>query len=145
MKKTRRNKLINIFLILTMLSHVTYFHDILDNYVICYGTDGHVEIENINNPSDCIISTQEQNNLPNEISFKNNYQDNNCNDISLHSNCFEDSQFLSDKKITSSFNLNCLVQQLPRSNEKENFSIFFHNQKFINQTLQNYSTVTLLI
>ncbi|MCB0751928.1 MAG: hypothetical protein KDC52_10675 [Ignavibacteriae bacterium] len=145
MKKVNRNKIINIFLILAMLSHVTYLHDMLDNYVLCYGTDGHVAIENINDTAECVNPSSKNNELQNELSFSNNYENNKCNDISLHSNCFADNQFLLDKKNITSINLNCFIQQLPRLHQKEIFSNILNSPEVLNQTLHNYSTVSLLI
>jgi len=145
MKKTKRNNIINIFLIVALLSHVTYFHELLDNYVLCYGTDGHIAIENINDSSDCINPSQKINNFQNELNITSNYQDNNCNDISLHSNCFEDNQFLLDKKISPSINFDYFIQYLPRLDQKEIFSRSIKSIEPLNQALQNYSTVTLLI
>ena len=128
-----------------LLSHVTYFHDLLDNYVVCYGTDGHIAIENIIDSSDCINPSQKNSNFQNELNISSNYEDNNCNDISLHSNCFEDSQFLLDKKISPSINFDFFIQFLPRLYQKEIFSHKLKSIEPLNQALQNYSTVTLLI
>lgn len=125
-----------------MLSHITYLHDLLDSYVLCYGSDGHIAIESLDDCNDCKnISSSHY--VANE--FSTLIQENNCNDLSINNNCFEDAQFLLDKKNITSINLNCFIQQLPRLHQKEIFSNILNSPEVLNQTLHNYSTVSLLI
>ena len=125
-----------------MLSHVTYLHDFLDRYVLCYGSDGHIAIENLDDCTDC-------ENISSSHYFTNGFspviQENNCNDLSINSNCFEDAQFL--LKTTNVFELNKnvhikLVYNPPLEIEFAKIEIC---QKSYNPILDNYTTVSLLI
>ena len=125
-----------------MLSHVTYLHDFLDRYVLCYGSDGHIAIENLDDCTDCEnISSSHY--LAN--GFSPIIQENNCNDLSINSNCFEDAQFL--LKSTDGFELNKnvnikLVYNPPSEIEFAKIKVY---QKNYNPILDNYTTVSLLI
>ncbi len=142
MKTYRKYKLINLFLLISILSHTTYLHNLLDSYVLCYGSDGHLEVENIDDCSDCknVASSDQMSNK-----FTSNFQENNCNDISLDGNCFEDVQYLiKNVKILTSQN-NSSVELFYSPDQKVKFTntnIFVKNY---NPALQNYSTVLLII
>lgn len=125
-----------------MLSHITYLHDLLDNYVLCYGSDGHIAIESLDDCNDCENSSSSQY-FTNE--FSTLIQENNCHDLSINSNCFEDAQFL--LKNTNVFELNKNVHiKLCYSPPLEiEFTKIKVCQKSSNPILDNYTTVSLLI
>lgn len=145
MKTNISKKIISIFLILSMLSHLTYLHELLDNYVLCYGNDGHIAIENINNDFECEITHSSKSMVYSNISSNTSFQNNNCNDVSLGNDCYEDSQFLIDSKTNFTFNTNPFILNLPRTKQKPVF-LDIKDQLFSkNLILENYTTVSLLI
>lgn len=125
-----------------MLSHLTYLHDLLDNYVLCYGNDGHIAIENINDNLECEITNATSVMVnSNTLSFQNN----NCNDISLGNDCYEDSQFLNDSKTNITISVNAFIQPLQRTKQKPVYSNIKDHLSISNLILENYTTVSLLI
>lgn len=125
-----------------MLSHVTYLHDFLDRYVLCYGSDGHIAIESLDDCNDC-------ENISSSIYLINEFstliQDNNCNDLSINGNCFEDAQFL--LKSTNVFELskNVHIKHIYNPPLEIEFAKIQICQKSYNPILDNYTTVSLLI
>ena len=124
-----------------MLSHLTFMHSFVQNYIICYGSDGHIQIENVNDCGSCenhpIFESAEI-----TISYLSSTD---CNDVSLDENCLDDAQFFSKNKIT-----------INAGNQKNNIFIFRSgNHKrtlnkidtitFGNNILENYTTVSLII
>ena len=137
MKITQRNKIINLVLILSILSHITYLHNYLDDYILCYGNDGHITIEKLSDCNECsnldLISTN--------IYF--DYDD--CTDFPILNSCFEDTEFLVDKKVNISLNLvsNKRYVLNPQPKTKHTQTIKYNTLK--DSILESYSTISLLI
>lgn len=143
MRKTYLHKSFNLFLILIILSHLSYFHNVLENYIVCYGSDGHVEIENINSNSECSnIDMTRSSSYMGEIIVPNS----DCKDVSLSVNCFEDDKIISENKIISSFDIQKNISQVLSFADKQipTFN-YFNSIKIANNILENYTTVSLLI
>jgi len=145
MKRAYLIKYISVFLLLSMLSHTTYLHDYLENYVLCYGVDGHVAIENVDDCSDCsIISTLI---IPIGASqYSKIFSANeDCQDFSLNSECFEENEFLIVNKTAKSYSSSISLLELPRLNQKSISSGIINSSEISNLILQNYTTVLLII
>ena len=128
-----------------MISHLTYLHDFLDNYILCYGNDGHVAVENTNDSSDCESNSFSIEFEPNYLSDNATFHDDNCNDVSLHNNCVEDNQFLLDNKTSIPFNTHVIAQRFPRTKQKLKYSEIKEHLSIINPILESYTTVSLII
>lgn len=124
-----------------MLSHITFIHNIVHDYVLCYGNDGHIEIENVNDCTDCAPQSMfdTQTASSSQISSKD------CNDISLNENCFEEEQYLSknNTSINRSIQKSKLFSFL-NGNPKNNFNLDNKN-RLENNILESYSNILLLI
>ncbi len=136
-----RYKITSTILILVILSHITFMHNIMHNYVICYGNDGHIEVENINECDDCtphsIFDDKE------ESSSKLSTKD--CEDVSLDINCFEEEQYISQNKIF--INRTILESNLFLFQDDDLANISNQKEKtiFKNKVLDSYTTISLLI
>ncbi len=144
MRITYLHKLFSLLLVIAMISHLSYFHNILDNYVVCYGSDGHIAIENINNNSECsnldlILSSS----FSGEIIRANI----DCIDVSLDDYCSKDAKNISVNKTTINFELQKKAFQiLSFDTQKHNPTINnSHSIKIVNNILEKYTTVLLLI
>ncbi|MFH1528977.1 MAG: hypothetical protein ABIJ40_11380 [Bacteroidota bacterium] len=140
-----RNKVINVFLLFSMLSHVTFLHNYFDNYILCYGADGRIAIENANDFSECegvkIFDKEVRPNNTGATTVDNT----DCEDVSLDENCFEENQFLSKNKIViPDYILKTNQLVLPSENEVNSFHQIDFNLTD-NTILENYTTVSLLI
>ncbi len=140
MKVKFPHKLVNIVLILMMFSHTSFFHEYLQNYVLCFGIDGHIQIENVNECEECskldffITNTLEQ------VIVQNL----DCEDIPLDKHCFEENQFISQRNLISTIGIQLPVISFLSSGKK----VLFYNLDFkstINPTLENYKKVSLTI
>jgi len=133
------NKSTHILLLLIFVSHLTFFHNLLDEYVICSGNDGHIAIENANDCDECndIQFTGETKSL--ELSSQD------CEDVALDQNCFEDAQFIPKDKIVVTANIVKLATIFEDSYNEKEFNHTYINQDFENQILESYSTISLLI
>ena len=136
-----RYKITSTMLILVILSHITFMHNLVHDYIICYGNDGHIEVENINECDDCtphsMFGDKE------ESSSKLSNKD--CEDVSLDVNCYEEEQYISqNKKLINRTILKSTMLSFQIENPENTF-----NQKdkiiFKNKTLENYTTILLLI
>jgi len=133
------NKTLHILLLVIFVSHLTFFHNLLANYVICSGSDGHVEIENVNDCDECNdINYGEQND---GVEFKEQH----CEDVALGENCFEDEQFFHKDKIIIAANFAKAPTKREKSdNQKEIFNTT-KNYSIPNQILDGYTTVSIII
>lgn len=134
-------KIINTVLIIVFLSHLTFLHDYLGNYVICYGADGHEAIERINECDDCMSSNFQ---VPEILQGIETVAQSDCEDIALEENCISESQFIPKKKITVSTSIVkvATIKLTPCRNTEINP---ITNRIFENITIENYTTVSLLI
>jgi hypothetical protein len=142
MKTKTTYKIINIILILTIFSHLSFFHEYLQNYVICYEIDGNVQIENINDCEECTnINLVIPSSMPEESTIKNI----DCLDIPLEANCFNDQQFISRKNKVNITKSTILSVQTFIAFKKENIFTTTKNLTFNNHILDNYLSVLLII
>jgi hypothetical protein len=137
-----QNKFINILLLFTIFCHLSFLHSITENYVLCVGNDGHIALENITDNKSCKFDLCEQTLIGKvAISLDNTH----CKDIPFHRDCFEENQFMPDKKNLNSLRvlLLGLTFILPEFTESSKHNkIFEILESFI---LKNYSTVSLII
>jgi hypothetical protein len=136
-----RDRITSIILVLVMFSHFTFMHTIVHDYVLCYGTDGHIEIENVNELSDCaphsIFDTQ--------ATSSTQLSSNDCKDISFDENCFEEEDYLTQDKTSVNRNIQKNKMFSFQKGNTENF-ISLNNKNIIeNNILENYSNISLLI
>lgn len=136
-----RYKITSTILILVILSHITFIHNIMHNYVICYGNDGHIEVENINECDDC--TPHSMFNDKEESSSKLTTKD--CEDVSLDINCFEEEQYISQNKILINRTILESDMFLFQDKDLENISIQKEKTIFENKILESYTTISLLI
>lgn len=124
-----------------MLSHITFIHNIVHDYVLCYGNDGHIEIENVNDCTDCSPRSR----FDTHTASSSQISSKDCSDISLEENCFEEEQYLSKNKtsINRSSQKSKLFSFL-NGNLENNFSLDNKN-RLENNILVNYSNISLLI
>ncbi|NOX66341.1 MAG: hypothetical protein GXO85_11280 [Chlorobi bacterium] len=143
MKLKVLNKIINISLIVIMISHLTFLHNIFQDYVLCNGVDGHVTVENIDESAAC----------SNSFSFaasiavgQSIYDVDNCQDTRLDENCIDEDVFIPKDKVDLNVDLaNTWETITPTENE---FKIYKSVDKDLfkeNHILKNYTTVSLLI
>lgn len=133
------NKSIHILLLLIFVSHLTFFHNLLDDYVICSGNDGHIAIENANECDEC--SDIQFNGYTKSVELSS--QD--CKDVALNQNCFEDAQFIPKDKIFVTANIVKLGTILDNSHKEKEFNHSYINHDFENPILERYTSVSLLI
>ena len=141
MNITLREKILSIIIVVTLLSHLTFLHNVLENYVVCIGTDGHIAVENVSECDECIetefLASNDVANI--EVSKTD------CEDISLDQNCFEINQFVTKNKIDISENVFELTAVLSESRTEIKYYYSINNNKDKNPILKNYTTVSLLI
>ncbi len=133
-------KLINVVVILVMLSHITFMHNLFKNYVLCFGSDGHIQIENINDCEECtgldILNTA--------TSTENvTIQNLDCEDIPLDEHCFEENQFLSKKNILAITEIKSKVTTTTPNREVTFINL--NTNPTNNHILESYTTVSLTI
>ena len=116
MKHNLINKSTHILLILTLISHLSFFHNLLDNYVICSGSDGHIAIENVNDCDEC--SNIQFNGYTKTVEFSS--QD--CEDTALDQNCFEDDEFIPKDRIVITANIVKLAAIFENTNYEKEFN-----------------------
>jgi hypothetical protein len=117
---------------------------VLENYVVCYGFDGHVEVENINNSYECSsIDMMRSSSYMGEIVVSNS----DCKDVSLGVNCFENDIIISENKTSSRIDIQKYITHILSFDANKNIPTFnfFNSIKIINNILENYTTVSLLI
>ena len=137
MKKLNQYKIINIFLLISIFSHVSYLHDLLDNYILCHGKDGHIAIENINDCSSCDVV--------NILNTNTAISNNDCDDFSLNEHCFEEEKYLSQSKVFIDSNLLKKCSGYLKVNNKNVEENRIQEHLFHNTILKTYTTVSLLI
>lgn len=139
---TLRYRVINIVLMFVMLSHLTFIHNFIYDYVLCYGNDGHIQIENINEFENCksrSIFEVEKTISTYIISSVD------CEDVSLDENCFEEEQFIFNKRVNSyAVILKSNISIYLTENQKNGTDKIEIN-RFGSNVLENYTTVSLLI
>ena len=116
----------------------------LQSYILCFGEDGRVVLENLNSEQFCCnYSNSDLFNL--FYSSASFYKDhNNCEDISLTESCDEEKLIIKVKNVTNFFNL-ILFIDYAQSNSN-NFSIIIKSEKLdFSPQLSSYKTVSLLI
>ena len=146
MKKTVLHKVINLMLLLVMLSHLSYFHQLLETYVVCYGSDGHIEIENIEDNSSCSSSglNQTKTHITSVM-----FESNDCDDVKLGEQCIEDLPYLVGNKLN-------FIQILPFSaitefnnRKRKPFSYSVYKNTEVNKILDirynSHSDINLLV
>ena len=142
MNSIQSKKILSLFLIVSMLSHVTFLHNYLDDYVLCYGNDGHTAIEKLN---DC----DEYLNLEvrNSTEFNNNVHFNNddCTDFPIFDSCFEDNEFVIDKKVNFGINFISNILHKVKPQYKTKHILITNLTTLKDSILESYSTVSLLI
>lgn len=133
------NKSTHILLLLIFVSHLTFAHELVSEYVICTGTDGHVAVENVNECDDCKVMKYAES--TNEVEL----QQQDCEDVAIDENCFEEEQFLPKDKIdVTSYYVTLSILPEPTEDQRSNFN-FKDYYKFIDPVLENYTTVSLII
>ncbi|MDZ7765843.1 MAG: hypothetical protein U5K00_15740 [Melioribacteraceae bacterium] len=140
MKYNFLNKATHILLLIIFISHLTFAHELMSEYVICTGTDGHVAIENVNECDDCndINYYVEP---TNDVEIKQ--QD--CEDVALYENCFEEEQFLpKDKMILSFYSITISVLPEPAEDQRCKTNLNDYS-KLSDPILESYTTVSLII
>jgi hypothetical protein len=133
------NKITSVVLVFVMLSHMIFMHSFLENYVICYGNDGHIEIENVNDSESCDDHSLAEYRTSSIISNSD------CQDFNLEENCFNDEQLIFQNQIK--INAGIKKEEAFISDLKNKFQTFIKIETniYFNNTLENYSTISLLI
>ncbi|NHZ87128.1 MAG: hypothetical protein GWP19_14855 [Planctomycetia bacterium] len=140
MRTFSRIRILNLLLITIMLSQLAFSHSIAQDIVICYGNDGHIQLENINDSLSCekrLISETETI-LPYFIKVD-------CQDKSLNGGCLENEPFISNNKTVINLGIlknNIFVFRLV--NNRNTFTKIDKNA-FGNHVLESYNTVSLII
>jgi len=142
MKRFFQNKNIHIFLLVALISHPAFIHELMANYVICRGSNGHIGVERLNDCSDCNdIQYTELEKTTGTTLLDNQC----CEDVALDNGCFEENQYPPKVRMLA-------ANQLPKVEKNsfepsvENFA--YHNlfmNRSYNQSLEHYTTVSLLI
>ena len=135
-------KILNIVLILVMLSHVSFFHEYLKNYVICYEPNGDVQVENIN---DCEECTNINLIIPSAVPTESSVNKTDCLDFPLDGDFFSHHQFIT--KNSNVLITNNILSSVPTF-IKINSNIDFRNYKntlIKNLILENFTSVLLII
>ena len=125
---------------LVMFSHITFMHNLVQNYVLCFGNDGHIQIENANDCEECtsvdIITSL--------TGVKNTIIHNlDCKDIPLDEHCFEDNQFVSKNNTILISDVKSKVTTIT-SNREVTF-VSLNTKPSNNHILESYTTVSLTI
>ena len=141
MKIFYRNNIVSIILLVTLLSHITFMHSVVQNFVLCYGNDGHIQIEDVNDSESC----ESHSTFESEETTTVYINSADCEDVNLNENCFEEEQFISKNRIA----INCDVLRsknfsVRNENWKNNFNKNYQT-KFGNNILESYTTVSLII
>ena len=133
------NKSTHILLLLIFISHLTFAHDLMSEYVLCTGSDGHIAIEKVDDCTEC-----------NNVNYFDQtdgveIKQQSCEDVSLEENCFEEEQFLPKSKIVlSTYITTFAFIPIETYNNKDKF--YSNNfYQLIDQPLENYTTVSLII
>ncbi len=138
---TLQYRVTNIVLMLVMLSHITFMHNIAYDYVLCYGNDGHIEIENVNESENC------KNHSLFEVAktITTYISSIDCEDVSLDENCFEEEQFIFNKRVNTYAVIlkNNIFISLTENRKKATDKI--ETNRFENNVLESYTTVSLII
>ena len=103
---------------------------------------GHIEIENINDSSDCVPHSM----FDTQATSSSQLSSKECKDISFDENCFEEGQYIS-KNNESSINGSIQKNELfsfRKGNPDNNFNQN-KNNVLENQILENYTNISLLI
>jgi len=128
-------------LILVILSHITFMHNVVHDYVVCYGNDGHIQVENVDDCGSCdthsIFDIE-------EISTSQ-FSSKNCEDVSLGINCFEEEQYISQNKISINRTILQSEMHLFKIEDIENTSNQKNNSILKNKTLESYTTISLIL
>lgn len=143
MKLKILNKIISVSLIVIIVGHLTIFHHILQDYVLCYGADGHVAIENVDECASCSNISS----FTISVLAGQSFTDiDDCEDIRLDENCINENEFIPKDKINLNVELASTWETItPTENE---FKIYKSVDKGLfkeNHILKNYTTVSLLI
>ena len=140
-KLVSQYKIISIILVFVILSHITFMHNIVHDYVICYGNDGHIEVEKINDCVDCTPHSM----FDNKESASSKISSKDCEDASLDINCFEEEQYITQNKIF----INRTILESDMFLFQDDDIEIISNQKektiFKNKILESYTTISLLI
>jgi len=139
MSNLSKNKFIKVVLLVALFSHLSFFHEYFQNYVVCYEVDGHIQIENINECEECNTLNLFTSTANNEIIHNTD-----CTDIPLDNNCLQEEQLVRKNNIVISKN----ILQSSKTTIDINRNIICHTNEFqlkTNYILDNYSTVSLTI
>ena len=133
-------KFINILIVISLLSHLTILHNFLEDYVICYGSDGHIAVENVNDCVECPsidFSTL-------DYSAIEGVKNSECEDISLDQHCFAENQFITKNNVDLPNFIIAIKTVLSRQENQVNRYHSLNNNN-INRILDSYTTISLLI
>ncbi|MAT59404.1 MAG: hypothetical protein CMF23_15635 [Ignavibacteriae bacterium] len=133
------NKSTHIFLLLTLVSHLTLAHDLISEYVLCTGSDGHVAIENVNECEECSNIQFNGDTKLVVISIQD------CEDVALDQNCFEDDEFIPQNKIVITASIVKFATIFENTDYEKKFNNSYIDQDFKNPILERYTSVSLLI
>ena len=136
-----RYKITSIIIILVMLSHITFMHNLVHDYILCYGNDGHIEIENVNDCTECAPHSM----FDTEATSSSQISSKDCDDVSLDINCFEEEQYISKNK--TSIDRNTLKSKMFsfQIGNSENNSVLNNKNILENNILESYTNISLLI
>ena len=142
MKNTNIYKITVIVIFLNLLLHTALLHNIFTSGVICFDQDGNIKIENVEGCNDCSSHTS-------DFTFNENILNsngNNCTDIILDINCYNDKQIIQKQKdINRQDALIALLTTGTLISSKFNFHSTFKKLSTNNFPLSSYLTVALLI
>jgi len=143
MKLKALNKILSVSLIIIMVSHLTFLHNILQDYVLCNGANGHIAVENIEESIACSTFSSFNISINNG---QNTFEIDYCEDTPLDENCIEESEFIPKDKVDLNIDLTSKREIIsPIENEFKNYISIDKSLVKENQILGSYTTVSLLI
>jgi len=143
MKLKFLNKIISVSLIVFMVSHLTFLHSLLQDYVLCNGSDGHVAVENVD---ECAACSNISSFTISAAASQNIYDVDNCDDTRFDENCIDENEFIPKDKINVTVDLiNTWETIALTENEFKSYNFFAKDLIKENRILKNYITVSLII
>ncbi len=124
-----------------MLSQVAFTHSIVQDLVICYSNDGHIQLENVNDP----ISCENRSIFETEAATIPYFNKVDCEDQSLHGNCLENKPLVSNNKIVGNISIQKNSIFILQLEKYKNTFKKFDTCSFENHILESYNTVSLII
>lgn len=143
MKLRVLNKIISVSLIIVIVSHFMYLHNVLQNYVLCNGSDGHVAVENVD---ECAACSNISSFTISAATSQNIYDVDDCVDTRLNENCIDENKFIPKDKINVIVDLTNTWEIItPTENEFKSYNFYAQDLFKENRILKNYITVSLII